>query len=74
MTPSPDFQKAHYYNLESLCRLDSQWMTGGANFKKVKNFTFVVHSLLSTEDKNKKVLELVNIPGLHILLGAVDKI
>ena len=27
-----------------------------------------------TGDKNKKILELVNIPGLHILLGVVDKI
>ena len=24
--------------------------------------------------ENKKILELVNIPGLHILLGVVDKI
>ena len=42
--------------------------------KKAKKYTNVVHPPLLTWDKNKKVLELVNIPGLHILLGAVEEI
>ena len=43
------------------------------NFNKKKD-TSVVYPPLLTGDKNKKILELVNIPDLHTLLGAVDKI
>ena len=74
MISSPDFQKPDHYTLESLCRLCNQWMVDGANFKKAKNYTNVVHLPLLTGNKNKKILELVNIPGLPILLGVVDKI
>jgi hypothetical protein len=74
MTSSPDFQKADHYTLESLCTLYDQWMADGANLKKAKKYTNVVNSPLLTGNKNKKILELVNIPGLHILLGVVDKI
>ena len=74
MTSSPDFQKADHYTLESLCRLYDQSMADGANLKKAKKYTNVVHSPLLTGDKNKKILELVNIPGLHMLLGVVYKI
>ena len=42
--------------------------------KKGKKYTNVVHPPLLTGDKNKKILELVNIPGLHILLSVADKI
>ena len=49
-------------------------MADGANLKKAKKYTNVVHPSLLTGDKNKKILELVNIPSLHILLGFVDKI
>ena len=48
-------------------------MADGAYLKKAKKYLNVVHPLLLTGDKNKKILELINIPGLHILLGAVDK-
>ena len=74
MTSSPDFQKADHYTLESLCRLYDQSMADGANLKKEKKYTNVVHLPLLTGDKNKKILGLVNIPGLHILLGVVEKI
>ena len=73
MTPSPDFQKADHYTLESLCRLYNQSIAYGANLKKAKKYTNFVHSPLLTGDKNKKILELVNIPGLHMLLGVADK-
>ena len=49
-------------------------MADGANLKKAKKYTNIVHHPLLTGDKNKKILELVNIPGLHVLLGVVDKI
>ena len=74
MTPSPDFQKADHYTLESLCRLYDQWMADGANLKKAKKYTNLVHPPLLIGDKNKKILELVNIPDLHRMLGIVDKI
>ena len=74
MTPSLDFQKADHYTFESLCRLYDQWMADGTNLKKAKKFTTVVHPPLLTGDKNKKILEPVNIPVLHILLGVADKI
>ena len=49
-------------------------MADGANLKKAKKYTnVVVHPPLLTGNKNKKLLELVNIPDLHILLGVVDK-
>ena len=65
MTSSTDIKKADHYNLE--------WMADRANLKKAKKYTFV-HPPLLTGDKNKKILELVNIPGLHILLGVVNNI
>ena len=74
MTSSPYIPNADHYNLESLCRLYGQWMADGANLKKAKKYTNVVHPPLLIGDKNKKMLELVNIPDLHILLGVVDKI
>ena len=44
-------------------------MADGAKLKKAKKDTNVVHPPLLTGDKNKqKILELVNIIGLHILL------
>ena len=49
-------------------------MAYGAKLKKAKKYTNVDHRLLLTGDKNKNILEYVNILGLHILLGAVDKI
>ena len=70
MTSSPDFQKADHYTLESLYRLYDQWIADGANLKKAKKYTNVVHPPLLTGDKNKKIL----IPSLHILRGVVDKI
>ena len=74
MTSSPDFQKADHYTLESLCRMYDQWMADGANLIKAKKYSNVVYPPLITGDKDKKILELVNIPGLHILLGVIDKI
>ena len=74
MTSSPGFQKADHYTLESLCRMYDQWMADGANLIKAKKYSNVVYPPLLTGDKNKKILELVNIPGLHILLGVIDKI
>ena len=74
MTSSLDFQKADHYTLESLCRLRDQLMADGANLKKGKKYANDVHPHLLIGDKNKKILELVNIPGLHILLGVTDKI
>ena len=74
MTSCIDIPKADHYNLESLCRLYDKSMADGANLKKAKKYTNFVHSPLLTGDKNKKILELVNIPGLHILLGVEDKI
>ena len=65
---------ANHYILKSLCRLYDKWKPKGAKLKKKKKYTFVVHPSLLTGDKNKKILKLVNIPGLHILLGAVDKV
>ena len=61
MTSSSDIPKADHYNLESLCRLYDQLMVDGANLKKAKKYTNVVHPPLFTGDKNKKILELVNI-------------
>ena len=49
-------------------------MADGANLKKANKYTNVVYPPLLTGGKNKKILELVNIPGLHILLAVVDKI
>ena len=43
-------------------------MADGAKFKKVKKYTNDVHRPLLTVYKIKKVLELVNISGLHKLL------
>ena len=75
MTSSTDFQKADHYTLESLCRLYHQWMAVGANLKKAtKNTQMLPIPTLLIGGKNKKILELVNIPGLHILLCVVDKI
>ena len=51
-----------------------QWMADGANLIKAKKYSNVVYPPLITGDKDKKILELVNIPGLHILLGVIDKI
>ena len=45
MTSSPDFPKADHYTLESLCRLYNQWMADGANLKKAKKYTNVVHPI-----------------------------
>ena len=42
--------------------------------KMEKKYTNVVHPHLLRGDKNKKILELVNIPSLHIPLGVIDKI
>ena len=74
MTSSPDFQKADHYTLESLCRLYDKCMADSANLKKAKKETNVINPHLLTGDKNKKILELVNISGLHILLSVVNKI
>ena len=48
-------------------------MADNANLKKEKKYTSVVHPHLLTGNKNKKILELVNISGLHILPGVIDK-
>ena len=42
--------------------------------KKKKKVQKCCSSPLLTGDKNKKILELLNIHGLHILQGVVDKI
>ena len=47
-------------------------MTDGAKLKKAKKYTNIVHHLLLREDK-KYILEYVNILGLYLLLGAVEK-
>ena len=73
MTLAPNFKKAYHYTLESLCRLYDQSKADDENLKK-KKYINVVHLLLLTGDKNKKILELVNIPGLHKLLDVVDTI
>ena len=49
-------------------------MADGAYLKKANMYTSIVYPTLLTGKKNKKIPELVNIPGLHILLGVVDKI
>ena len=74
MTSSPNFQKADHYSLGSLCRLYDNWMADGAKLKKLKKYPNVIYPLLLTGDKNKNILKHVNILGLHLLLGAIDKI
>ena len=51
---SPNFQKVNHYTLASLCRLHDQSITDGANLKKAKKYTNVVHLPLLTGDKTKK--------------------
>ena len=74
MTSSPNFKKTDHCILESLCRLYDKWMADGAKFKKGNKVYKCYSSLLLTGDKNKNILEHVNILCLHILLGAVGKI
>ena len=73
-TSSPNFQKTDHFTLGSLYRLYHKWMADGAKLKKAKKFRNNVHPLLLTGSKNKNIQEHANILGLHILLGAVDKI
>ena len=42
-------------------------MADGAKLKKAKSTQMFFITLLLTGNKNKKILELVNIPGQHIL-------
>ena len=49
-------------------------MADGANLKKAKKVTNVINPHLLSGNKNKKILKLVNISGLHILLSVVDKV
>ena len=47
-------------------------MAAGGNIAKVKNFSNVVSPPLLTGNVTKKILEILNIPGLHIFLDSVD--
>ena len=49
-------------------------MAAGGNIAKVKNFSNVVSPPLLTGNVTKKILEILNIPGLHIFLDIVDKL
>ena len=49
-------------------------MADGASLKKAKKYTNVVHPPLLTGDKNKKILELVNIPVDKILIEFEKKL
>ena len=73
-TSSPKMLKSEHYTLSSLCKLYDDWMVDGAKLGNAKEFSNVVHPPLLTGDPTKKIIEIVNIPGLHILLGVVDKL
>ena len=72
-TLSPKMMKSELYTLSSLCKLYDNWMVDGGKLGNAKEFRNVVHPPLLTGDPTKKAIEIVNIPGLHILLGVVDK-
>ena len=71
MTSSPNFEKTNHYTLESLCRLSTngwltvqiynQWVADGANLKKAIKYANEFRPLLLTGDKNKNILEYINI-------------
>ena len=67
MTSSPNIQKADHYTLESFYRLYNKWIADDAKLKNAKKYANVVHPPLLTGDKNKKILEFLNISGLHML-------
>nr|XP_047135292.1 uncharacterized protein LOC124812537 [Hydra vulgaris] len=73
-TELPNMLRAKSYSLTSLCDWCNKWMAAGGNIAKAKNFSNVVNPPLLTGNVTKKILEIVNIPGLHILLGIVDKL
>ena len=49
-------------------------MATGGKIAKAKSFSNVVNSPLLTGNVMKKILEFVNIPGLHVLISIVDKL
>nr|XP_047132589.1 uncharacterized protein LOC124811278 [Hydra vulgaris] len=73
-TESPNMLRAKSYSLTSLCEWCNKWIAAGENIAKAKNFSNVVNPPLLTGNVTKKILEIVNKPGLHILLGIVDKL
>ena len=73
-TSKPDMLKAPHNTLASLCAWHDEWISAGGKLKEAKYYQNVVHPPLLTGKPDSKILELINIPGLHILLGIVDKI
>ena len=46
-------------------------MDGGSNYKKQKDYQNIVNPSLINDPADKKVLDLLNIPSLHILIGKI---
>ena len=68
-TESPSMLRAESYSLTSLCEWYNKWIAAGGNIAKAKYFSNVVNHPLLTGNVTMKILSIVNIPGLHILLG-----
>ena len=73
-TSKPNLEKADPNTLSSLISWHEKWLKDGGNPGKLKFFQNVMHPHLLTGEPSTKVIELFNIPGLHILLGVVDKL
>ena len=73
-TESPSMLRAESYSLTSLSEWYNKWMAAGGNIAKAKYFSNEVNPPLLTGNVTMKILSIVNIPGLHILLGIVDKL
>ena len=65
-----------FYDLTSLgdlSRLHHEFLANGSNLKKQSDFQNCVNPHLLVGDESDLVIDIINVPGLHLLLGVVDK-
>ena len=72
-TEIPLLPKAKANTISSLHQWHQKWLENGSKLSQAKKFQNSIHPPV-TGDPEKKIVEIINIPGLHILLGIVDKI
>lgn len=70
----PEMVKGTPYTLSSLRLWNQKYLENGGKKKEAKEFQNVIHQPLIIGDPGTKVIEILNIPGLHIILGIVDKL